>query len=93
MAFGGADLYLELVDKAAAICYSLVLNHPFVDGNKRAGHAAMETMLVLNGSELSATVDDGEATILSLAAGTLDRSTFTAWMKAHARPLNAGQGP
>lgn len=45
--FGGADSYPTLIEKAAALCLSLVLGHPFVDGNKRVGHAAMETFLVL----------------------------------------------
>jgi death-on-curing protein len=43
MSFGGVDLYPTLTEKAAALCFSLVMNHPFVDGNKRIGHAAMET--------------------------------------------------
>lgn len=38
--FGGQDLYPDLITKAAALCFSLVMNHPFVDGNKRVGHAA-----------------------------------------------------
>ncbi|RLS55406.1 MAG: type II toxin-antitoxin system death-on-curing family toxin [Planctomycetota bacterium] len=37
---------------SAALCDSLVTNHPFVDGNKRSGHSAMETFLILNGFEL-----------------------------------------
>jgi death-on-curing protein len=41
--FDQKDLYPDIVTKAAAICFSLVMNHPFVDGNKRVGHAAMET--------------------------------------------------
>jgi death-on-curing protein len=49
------------------------MNHPFVDGNKRIGHAAMETFLVMNGYELVANVDDAENTILTLAAGRLSR--------------------
>jgi prophage maintenance system killer protein len=40
--FGGVDLYPTVIEKAAALCLSLVQNHPFVDGNKRVGHAAME---------------------------------------------------
>jgi hypothetical protein len=45
--FGGTDLYVTLAEKAAALGYSLILNHPFVDGNKRIGHAAMlQTHLV-----------------------------------------------
>ena len=47
MTFGGKELYESLASKAAALCHSLVSNHPFVDGNKRVGHAAMETLLVL----------------------------------------------
>ena len=35
--FGGNDLYPEILDKAAQLCYSLIQNHPFVDGNKRIG--------------------------------------------------------
>jgi death-on-curing protein len=45
MTFGGHDLYPTLVDKASALCFSLMKNHPFLDGNKRVGHAAMETFL------------------------------------------------
>ena len=49
MAFGDTDLYTSLEEKAAALGYSLISNHPFVDGNKRIGHAALETFLLLNG--------------------------------------------
>ena len=59
------------------------MNHPFVDGNKRIGHAAMETFLVMNGFELDAGVDDSESVILRLAAGELDRPSFTQWVSAH----------
>ena len=43
--FGGIDLYPTLVEKVAALGFALVQNHPFVDANKRVGHAAMETFL------------------------------------------------
>jgi death-on-curing protein len=56
--FEGRDLHQTLIEKAAALCFSLVQNHPFVDGNKRTAHAAMETFLVLNGSEIVASVDE-----------------------------------
>jgi death on curing protein len=72
MTFGGDDLYPTLVDKAAALGFSLVMNHPFVDGNKRTGHAAMETFLILNGLEISASVDEQEQVILSLASGNFE---------------------
>lgn len=73
MTFGGDELYPSIESKSTALCFSLVMNHPFVDGNKRIGHAAMETFLVLNGYELVADVDDAEKVILTLAAGELTR--------------------
>ena len=83
MTFGGNDLYSTLADKAAALGFSLVSNHPFMDGNKRIGHATMETFLVMNGHELSAPVDDQEQVILRLAAGEMGREEFAEWVREH----------
>jgi death-on-curing protein len=58
--FGGTDLHPSLHAKAAALGFSLALSHPFLDGNKRVAHAAMEAFLMLNGFEISASVDDQE---------------------------------
>jgi death-on-curing protein len=85
--FGGADLYPTLAAKAAALGYSLALNHAFVDGNKRVAHAALETFLVLNAYELAADVDEAERAMLALAAGELSREQFTAWVDRHLVPL------
>ena len=81
--FGEVDLYPTLVEKAAALGFSLIRNHPSVDGNKRIGHAAMEVFLVLNGHQLSATVDDTERVILGVAAGTIGRDEFAEWIRQH----------
>jgi death-on-curing protein len=83
MSFGGEDLYPGVVEKAAALCFSLVQNHPFLDGNKRVGHAAMETFLVLNGFELDAAVEQQEELMLALAAGELDRPDLVRWVSEH----------
>ncbi len=55
-------------------------NHPFVDGNKRLGHAATETFLILNGSEIDAPVDEQERLMLDLASGRLTREQLAAWL-------------
>lgn len=86
MTFGGVDLYQTIQEKAATLCFSLVTNHPFVDGNKRVGHAAMETFLVLNNWELNTAVDVAERTILALADGTLSREEFVQWVNDHSTP-------
>ncbi len=83
MIFDGQELYPTIESKATALCFSLVMNHPFVDGNKRVGHAAMETFLVLNGCEFAADVDDAEKVILNLASGELPREELLDWISLH----------
>jgi death on curing protein len=87
MTFGGRDLYPTLPEKAAALGFSIIRNHPFMDGNKRIGHAAMEVFLILNGYEIEASVNDAERAILRLASGDTGREEFTAWLEAHLHPL------
>src|SRR5262245_8339314 len=64
--FDGADLHATVIEKAAAFGFTLVANHPFIDGNKRVGHAAMEVCLVLSGLEIDATVDEQERIVLGV---------------------------
>jgi death-on-curing protein len=81
--FGGEDLYPDLVTKAAALGHSLIQNHPFVDGNKRIGHAAMEVFLLLNGHEIEASVDDQEKIIIDVASGKVSRIELSEWINKH----------
>jgi death-on-curing protein len=81
MTFNGEELYPTITEKASALGFSLIQNHPFVDGNKRAGHAAMESFLMLNGREISASVDEQVEIILGVASGNIDRTDFTEWLK------------
>ena len=61
------------------------MNHPFVDGNKRAAVAAMIAFLSDNGWTFTATADEAEPVILDLAAGKLDKPQFSAWAQKHMR--------
>jgi death-on-curing protein len=90
--FGGADLYPTLAAKATALGFSLIKNHPFVDGNKRVGHAALEGMLMLNGMELSTSVDDAERQVLAVAAGERTREEFQSWVEAPLVRFDEEQG-
>ena len=83
MTFGGEDLYPNPVEKAAALGYSLIKNHAFVDGNKRIGFMAIAVSLARNGLEVIGTIDEQEATVLSLAAGTISREKFVRWLQDH----------
>lgn len=88
--FDQKDLYPDIVTKAAALCFSLVMNHPFVDGNKRVGHAAMETFLILNGYEIISSVDEQENVMLALAAGKISRTNFSEWLNNHISHITNG---
>ena len=79
--FDSIDLYPDILSKAAVLGFGIIANHPFVDGNKRIGHAAMSVFLLLNGYELHASVDEQEQIILDVASGVLDRSGFENWVQ------------
>lgn len=86
MVFGGEELYPSLAEKAWALGFTIIHHHPFVDGNKRTGHAAMEIFLILNGFELYASVDESEKIVLRVASGKLSREEFTTWIATHISP-------
>ena len=85
VSFDGNELYPDIVAKAATLGFLLVANHPFVDGNKRVGHAAMEVFLVLNHHEIEAGIDEQEHIILSIASGQLNRPDFEQWLRQHTK--------
>ncbi|WP_375515887.1 type II toxin-antitoxin system death-on-curing family toxin [uncultured Nostoc sp.] len=87
MTFGGKDLYPTIIEKASALGFSLSKNHPFLDGNKRTSHAAMEIFLVLNGMEIDALIEEQERVVLLLAAGDLGREEFTEWLRLNLRTI------
>ena len=83
MTFAEKDLYPTIVEKAAALGFSIIQNHPFIDGNKRTGHAAMETFLYLNQHEIVTEVADQYGIILAVASSRIDREEFTNWLRDH----------
>ena len=81
--FGGEDVYPSLQQKAARLCFGLVKNHPFIDGNKRIGAHVMLVFLALNGIELQHTQTELSDVILQLAAGTIQSSDLLDWILTH----------
>ena len=81
--FAGKDVYPSLQQKAARLCFGLVKNHPFVDGNKRIGAHVMLVFLALNGIELQHTQTELSEIILQLAAGTLQSTDLLDWILSH----------
>jgi death-on-curing protein len=81
--FGGVSLYPTLPAKAAHLAFSLVHNHPFLDGNKRIGLLSMLVFLEINGFPLTYTDDELVALGLQIAEGRIDESGIADWIICH----------
>lgn len=71
----------NLFNLAASYAHGIVKNHPFLDGNKRAGFMAAYTFLGINGFRLEAPEEEAVLQTLALAAGELDADGYAAWLK------------
>ena len=78
--FDNADAYPSLQQKAARLCFGLVKNHPFIDGNKRIGAHAMLVFLAVNGVELTYTQTQLSDIILQVAADEKDYPDLLDWL-------------
>ncbi|OGK08527.1 hypothetical protein A2767_05515 [Candidatus Roizmanbacteria bacterium RIFCSPHIGHO2_01_FULL_35_10] len=86
--FGGVDLYPSIFDKAASLIHSLLLNHPFVDGNKRNAIASALVFLELNGYSFSTTQDNLVSTALSIENKKWNLEKISSWLKKHSKKLD-----
>lgn len=83
--FGGQFLHEDIPSMAAAYCFHLVANHPFIDGNKRVGAAAANVFLNMNGWELIADQTDFAEFVLDLASGRADKAAALVFFRRHSR--------
>ena len=72
-----------LAELAASYAYGLVMNHPFVDGDKRIGFTTAVLFLEINGCAFTAGQVDAVIQTLALAAGALSESGYAAWLAAN----------
>ena len=87
MTFDGEDLYPDLAAKVAALMHSLVVNHAFVDGNKRVGTAAAELVVEVNGYRLRAEDSELEKVTFSVARGELSAEALAIWFRQRLEPV------
>ena len=81
--FDGNELYPDIFDKASQLCYSLVENHPFADGNKRIGVHLTLLFLRLNNENIEYSqaelIDFG----FGIASGKMNKDDIKAWLLNH----------
>ena len=85
--FGGRDLYPTILEKATALISSLILNHPFEDGNKRTAITACARFLFTNGRYLSLPLKESIRFTLDIDAKRIGFEEIVFWLKKHSRKL------
>lgn len=91
--YGDVDLYPDFIDKAAVLLVRLAMNHPLLDGNKRAAWVSMRMFVAINGWSWDPhpDVDDAERTVMAIASGDLDEARTADWLRRHLVPPAAGE--
>ncbi len=85
--FGGEDLYQTSFEKAAAIGESIIMNHPFLDGNKRTGFLAMITLLRDDGFVYNGELGLSYVFVINISTGELHFDEIITWLKENCKPL------
>jgi death-on-curing protein len=80
-----------LFARAAALCFGLVKNHPFLDGNKRTGLLAAPAFLFLNGQAFEPNETDEVNLIVAVAAGEADEAALARWFETFSAPRSSDQ--
>ena len=75
----------DIVEMAALYTAGIVRNHPFIDGNKRAGFVLGVLFLELHGFDFKASEEDATNAVMALAAGTLDEGGYMAWLRENSK--------
>ena len=85
--FGGEDLYPTAIDKAAALAESLIINHPFIDGNKRTGMLGMTTLLFEYDLTINAAPDAVYDFVIKISTGEIKFEQIVDWLKQNTSSL------
>ena len=85
--FSGRDLYSTIFEKAAALIHSLILNHPFDDGNKRTAITSCAAFLAFNGWHLNLPKEESIQFTLDIDSHKLSYEGIVAWLKDHSEQI------
>lgn len=86
--FGGFDLYKNIYEKGASTIHSIILNHPFIDGNKRTAITALARFLYINDYDLIATDKQIIRFALKVATNLVNQIEISSWVKKYSKKIN-----
>lgn len=81
--FNNQELYPSIQSKAARLCYSIINNHPFIDGNKRTGILVMLVFLRINNIIIQCKDEEIIDLGMGIASGKYDLSYIVKWIMLH----------
>ena len=81
--FDNSDLYPNAIEKASAILESIVINHPFIDGNKRTAYTLMRLILLENGLDIEASQQSKYELVISASTGEFRFEEIKNWIQSH----------
>ena len=81
--FDKNDLYPDPIDKASAILESIVINHPFIDGNKRTAYTLMRLILLENHLDIKASQEDKYNLVISASTGKYRFDEIKNWIESN----------
>ena len=88
--FDNTELYPSPIEKAASLLESILINHPFVDGNKRTGYTIMRLFLIQNGLDVTASQNEKYQFIIDVASGIIKYDQIVAWLKSNVTQKSSG---
>jgi death on curing protein len=83
--YDGIELHENDFIKAAALIEGILINHPFVDGNKRIGYVLMRLFLLENGIEINASQDEKYQFVIDIASGKLRLIEIQTWIQNNSK--------
>ena len=83
--FDGKELYVTPIQKAAALIESILINHPFVDGNKRTGYVLMRLLLIENSYDIQASQDEKYQFVVRIASGKSNFNDIVYWLERYTK--------
>jgi death on curing protein len=81
--FDNKDLYVSVIQKASSLIESILINHPFIDGNKRTGYTLLRLFLLQNGYDIKASQDNKYEFVINIASGILKFDGIVEWLNAN----------
>lgn len=79
--FNQVDLYPSILEKASALLESILINHPFIDGNKRIGYTLLRLFLIKNDFDISGSQEMKYNFIIEIASGKIKYDDILSWLK------------